>query len=97
MGRVELIESVGSEHLLEAIEAQAAKLELVQDILLEVNIGGEASKSGISPEELSAWPPRRFGSPHVPLRGLSGNPSRGRRAGRKPPVFLQKCVSFMLT
>ena len=54
VGRVELIESVGSEHLLEAIEAQAAKLELVQDILLEVNIGGEASKSGISPEELSA-------------------------------------------
>ena len=51
---MELIESVGSEHLLEAIEAQAAKLELVQDILLEVNIGGEASKSGISPEELSA-------------------------------------------
>lgn len=45
---MELIESVGSEHLLEAIEAQAAKLELVQDILLEVNIGGEASKSGIS-------------------------------------------------
>ena len=39
VGRVELIESVGSEHLLEAIEAQAAKLELVQDILLEVNIG----------------------------------------------------------
>ena len=31
VGRVELIESVGSEHLLEAIEAQAAKLELVPD------------------------------------------------------------------
>ena len=63
VGRVELIESVGSEHLLEAIEAQAAKLELVQDILLEVNIGGEASKSGISPEELSALAAQAVGSP----------------------------------
>ena len=66
VGRVELIESVGSEHLLEAIEAQAAKLELVQDILLEVNIGGEASKSGISPEELSALADYVYG--HVFVR-----------------------------
>ena len=41
---------MGSAHLLDAIEAQAAKLDLVQDILLEVNIGGEESKSGIAPE-----------------------------------------------
>ena len=87
---------VGSEHLLEAIEAQAAKLELVQDILLE-STSREASKSGISPEELSAWPPRRFGRPHVPLRGpqwqsLPWPPGRTETAR-----FLQKCVSFMLT
>ena len=69
VGRVELIESVGSEHLL-----QAAKLELVQDILLEVNIGGEASKSGISPEELSALAAQAVGSPHVRLRGLMAIP-----------------------
>ena len=74
VGRVALIESVGSEHLLEAIEAQAAKLELVQDILLEVNIGGEASKSGISPEELSALAAQAVGSPHVRLRGLMAIP-----------------------
>lgn len=74
VGRVELIESVGSEHLLEAIEAQAAKLELVQDILLEVNIGGEASKRGISPEELSALAAQAVGSPHVRLRGLMAIP-----------------------
>lgn len=74
VGRVDMIESVGSEHLLEAIEAQAAKLELVQDILLEVNIGGEASKSGISPEELSALAAQAVGSPHVRLRGLMAIP-----------------------
>lgn len=46
VGRVDLIQSVGSEHLLRAVEAQADKLGLVQDILLEVNIGMEESKGG---------------------------------------------------
>ena len=84
VGRVELIESVGSEHLLEAIEAQAAKLELVQDILLEVNIGGEASKSGISPEELSALAAQAVGSPHVRLRGLMSIPPVAGPDGNRP-------------
>ena len=39
---------------LTAIEKEAAKAGIVQDVLLEVNIGGEASKSGVSPEQL--WP-----------------------------------------
>ena len=46
VGRVDLIESVDSPRLLEAIERQAEKLNLVQDILLEVNIGREESKGG---------------------------------------------------
>lgn len=87
VGRVELIESVGSEHLLEAIEAQAAKLELVQDILLEVNIGGEASKSGISPEELSALAAQAVGSPHVRLRGLMAIPPAAAGPDRNRPFF----------
>ena len=41
-------------NLLTAIEKEAAKAGIVQDVLLEVNIGGEASKSGVSPEQL--WP-----------------------------------------
>ena len=63
-----------SDLVMRPIEAQAAKLELVQDILLEVNIGGEASKSGISPEELSALAAQAVGSPHVRLRGLMAIP-----------------------
>ena len=54
LGRASLIQSVDSEHLLAAIEREAAKAGLVQNILLEVNIGGEESKSGVSPEQL--WP-----------------------------------------
>ena len=44
LGRASLIQSVDSEHLLLAIEKEAAKAGIVQDILLEVNIGGEESR-----------------------------------------------------
>ena len=70
VGRVDLIESVGSERLLDAIEAQAAKRALVQDILLEVNVGGEESKSGASAAEVPALAELAAGLPHVRLRGL---------------------------
>lgn len=70
VGRVELIESVGSEHLLEAIEAQAAKLELVQDILLEVNIGGEEAKSGFAPDAVEQAAAQAKALAHVRVRGL---------------------------
>ena len=54
VGKVDLIQSVDSPELLAMIEKRAAGQGIVQDILLEVNIGGEASKSGVSPEQL--WP-----------------------------------------
>lgn len=52
VGKVALIQSVGSLPLLEAIEKEAEKQGIVQDILLEVNIGGEEAKSGFAPAEL---------------------------------------------
>ena len=54
VGAVELIHSVDSTELMDAISRRAQSLGMVQDVLLEVNIGGEASKSGVSPEELDA-------------------------------------------
>ena len=54
VGAVELIHSVDSIELMDAISRRAEALGIVQDVLLEVNIGGEASKSGVSPEELDA-------------------------------------------
>ena len=47
VGKAALIQSAGSVELLDEIEKQAEKLGIVQDILLEVNIGGEAAKRGI--------------------------------------------------
>ncbi len=46
VGKVDLIQSVDSLRLLEAINKEAARQELVQDVLLEINIGQESSKSG---------------------------------------------------
>ena len=51
VGVCDLIESVGSQPLISAIGKRAASLGIVQDILVEVNIGKEPQKSGILPEE----------------------------------------------
>ena len=50
VGKVDLIHSVDSPRLLQAIDRQAQNLGIVQDILLEVNIAREESKGGCLPE-----------------------------------------------
>ena len=69
VGKAALIQSIGS-RLLEAIDRQAAKLGIVQDILLEVNIGGEEAKSGFAPEALADAAALAKTLPHVRVRGL---------------------------
>lgn len=70
VGKVDVIESVGSEELLRLIDAQAEKLGIVQDILLEVNIGGEDAKSGFAPETVADAAESAAELRHVRLRGL---------------------------
>ena len=70
VGAVELIHSVDSLGLMEAIHARASALGLVQDVLLEVNIGGEVSKSGVSPEGLDALLSAAADLPGLRVRGL---------------------------
>ena len=74
LGRASLIQSVDSEHLLLAIEKEAAKAGIVQDVLLEVNIGGEESKTGASPDAL--WPllDAAAAQAHIRVRGLMAIP-----------------------
>lgn len=60
VGRAAVIESVDSLRLMEAIEKEAAKQSLRQDILLEINIGAVESKTGASAEDSSpCWRPLR--------------------------------------
>ena len=70
VGHVDLIQSVGSLELLDEIEKVAANRDLVQAILLEVNIGQEAAKSGFAPEEVFAAAEAAKERPHVRVRGL---------------------------
>ncbi len=74
VGKVSLIHSVDSEHLLRCVAAQAEKLGITQDILLEVNIAGEESKGGIAPEEAPALAALARQLPGVRLRGLMAIP-----------------------
>jgi len=48
-----LIHSVDSIKLASQIDKGAAKLNKVQDVLIQVNISGEATKFGVSPDEVS--------------------------------------------
>ena len=52
VGKVDLIQSVDSLRLLEAIHKEAAKQGIIQNILLEINVGQEESKSGFTLEEM---------------------------------------------
>ena len=52
---VSMIASVDSERLVEEIEKQAAKHDRIIDILLEVHVAQEESKSGWAKEELDAY------------------------------------------
>ena len=70
VGKAALIQSIGSEALLREVEKEAARQQLVQDILLEVNIGGEEAKSGFAPEETEAAAVLARELPHVRVRGL---------------------------
>jgi len=69
-GKADLIQSVDREPLLDAITAYAAKHQLRQDILIEVNIGREAQKGGVLPEELDRLVERIAAQDSVRLRGL---------------------------
>ncbi len=70
VGKAVLIQSVGSTALLDEIEKTAEKLSIVQDILLEVNIGGEEAKSGFAPDALHEAARYAKTLPHVRVLGL---------------------------
>ena len=74
VGKADLIQSVGSLELLDEIEKTAARLETVQDILLEVNIGQEAAKSGFPPAEVLSAAQAALERSHVRTLGLMAIP-----------------------
>lgn len=68
--KAELIHSVDSIRLAEAIEKEAAKRNLTADILIEVNAAREKSKFGLLPEEIDSFIENVKNFPHIRINGL---------------------------
>jgi len=97
VGKVSLIQSVGSDRLLVAIDKQAESLGIVQDILLEVNIGDEESKGGITPQELPGLVELARSAPHVRLRGIMCIPPAGASDEENRQFFVRTKQLFIDT
>ena len=87
VGKVDLIQSVDSERLLRAIDKEAAKQGIVQNILLEVNIGEEASKSGFAAEDILPVVERIGEFPNVCVKGLMAIPPISYNSGENLKFF----------
>jgi hypothetical protein len=68
--KVCLIHSVDSIKLMDEIERQAKMHDLIMDILIQVNISGEETKSGIAPEELDSLLNHASELSNVRVKGL---------------------------
>ncbi len=69
---VSLLQSVDSRRLLDALSEEAALAVLRLPILLEVNISGDATKTGLSPDELEPLLAHALTLPQIDVRGLMG-------------------------
>lgn len=70
VGKVSLIQSVDSIKLGLAISNECVKKGVTQDILCEINIGGELSKSGFNPENAESSVKELSKLPSVTVKGL---------------------------
>ena len=87
VGKVDLIQSVDSLRLLNAIQKEAARQGLRQDVLLEVNIGAEESKSGFTPEDIAGLADKFPEFPNLRLRGLMAIPPISENPGDNDKFF----------
>ena len=95
VGLAELIHGVDSTELMDAVSRAAAARGLTQDVLLEVNIGGELSKSGFAPEELPAALAHAAALPALRVRGLMAIPPICAAPEENRPFFLRMQKLFI--
>ncbi|MBR2048208.1 MAG: YggS family pyridoxal phosphate-dependent enzyme [Oscillospiraceae bacterium] len=87
VGKVDLIQSVDRMNLLAAIEKEAARQNVIQNILLEVNVGREESKSGFAPEEVTGVLEQLPNFPHIRVKGLMAIPPISQGPGENRRFF----------
>ena len=87
VGKVDLIQSVDRMNLLEAIQKEAARQGIVQNILLEVNIGNEESKSGFAASDVLPLLEQISDFPNIFVRGLMAIPPISQNPGDNCKFF----------
>ena len=87
VGKVDLIQSVDRVRLLRAISDEAARQGICQDILLEINIGQEESKSGFRADEILPLLDHFDDFPNIRVRGLMAIPPVSQNVGDNRKFF----------
>ena len=96
VGRADVIESVDSARLLDLIDREADRQNLVQSVFLEVNIGGEESKSGVKPEELMPLPQHASTLSHICVTGLMTSDEQNRGYLRRMRQLFEEARTLSL-
>ena len=95
VGACDLIQSVDSLELLSLIDSRAAALGIKQEVLLEINIGAEASKSGISEQEFPLMLEKASSFSSVFIRGIMAIPPISNSAGENRFYFARMRQLFI--
>ena len=95
VGKVQMIQSVDSLRLADAVSKRSVEQGIVTPILVEVNIGGEEAKSGISPEETEELLWEIGGFPGVSVRGLMTVPPILDTEAQKRQIFSKMYQLFV--
>ena len=91
VGKVTLIQSIDSLRLLDAVQKEANRQNIIQDILLEVNIGNEPSKSGFSAIEIPSICQNMTKYPNIRVKGLMTVPPISQNSGENRKFFQEMC------
>ena len=91
VGKVDLIQSIDSPRLLAAVSKEAQRQGICQDVLLEVNIADEESKSGFTPQGILETVEKMADFPNIRVLGLMAIPPICENSGDNNKFFQEIC------
>ncbi|MBQ4612982.1 MAG: YggS family pyridoxal phosphate-dependent enzyme [Clostridia bacterium] len=95
VGQVDMIQSIDSERLASAVSRVSVERGIVTPILVEVNIGGEEAKSGVSPDRLEELLEQIHDLPGIRVRGLMTVPPILTKEAEKRAIFSKMYQLFV--
>ena len=87
VGKVDLIQSVDSLRLLQAVQKEACRQGICQDILLEINVGQEESKTGFEIDDILPLLEKIGEYPNIRVKGLMAIPPISQNSGDNRKFF----------